>query len=129
MNFYNILIMCLLVACRPLVTTTLNAELFEEQLNKTDNPQLVDVRTLAEYAVEHISGAILIDVRKENFVDQIEQLDRSRPVFVYCRRGIRSLEAATILERNKFHVVYNLEGGIIEWKDKGKRVVFGDFFN
>jgi len=121
--------MCLLVACRPLVTTTLNAELFEEQLNKTDNPQLVDVRTLAEYAVEHISGAILIDVRKENFVDQIEQLDRSRPVFVYCRRGIRSLEAATILERNKFHVVYNLEGGIIEWKDKGKRVVFGDFFN
>ena len=112
-----------MTSCRSFVTTTLNADLFEKTVNQVSEPQLVDVRTFAEYSEEHLPGAILMDVKDTAFYLQIKQLDRERPVFVYCRSGKRSLDAAGILEQNKFKVVYNLEGGIIEWKDKGKPVV------
>jgi len=112
--------------CRSSAITTLEANLFEETLNQTPEPQLVDVRTPAEYAEGHLPGAILIDYGEASFVSLIDQLDRSRPVFVYCRVGRRSLDAATVLEKNKFTVVYNLDGGIIAWKDQGKAVVVSD---
>ena len=115
--------MCFIVSCQSsLVTTTLDADSFEKNVNQITEPQLVDVRTLAEYSEEHLPGAILMDVKDTAFYLQITQLDKERPVFVYCRSGKRSLDAAAILEQNKFKVVYNLKGGIIEWKEKGKDV-------
>ena len=112
---------CLLTACWS-VTTSLESDLFEKEVNQTPEPQLVDVRTLAEYRDGHLQGAILIDIREATFDSLIQQLDRERPVFVYCRSGRRSLEAAKILEKNNFKIVYNLDGGIIAWKEKGKPV-------
>ena len=130
MNTYKLfifmIVVCLAGACRPNVTTTLEPDLFEKTLDLTPDPQLVDVRTPAEYAEGYLPGAILIDIREKTFDSLIQQLDRTRPVFVYCRSGKRSLDAAKILEKNKFKVVYNLGGGIIAWKEKGKPV---DFFN
>ena len=113
-----VLALFFLTACWS-ITTTLESDLFEKTMTQTSEPQLVDVRTLAEYNEGHLRGAILIDIRQANFDSQIQQLDRERPVFVYCRSGKRSLQAATILEKNKFKIVYNLEGGIIAWKNKG----------
>ena len=124
--FIFIVFMFLMNACRSFVTTTLEADLFEKTLDQTPNPQLVDVRTPAEYAEGYLPGAILINFREATFESLIQQLDRSRPVFVYCRSGKRSLDAASVLEKNKFKAVYNLEGGIIAWKDKGKAVVISD---
>jgi len=113
-------------SCRSYVTTTLDSDLFEKTLDQTPDPQLVDVRTHTEFAEGHLPGAILMDIREKTFDSLIQQLDRSRPVFVYCRLGRRSLEAAKILEKNKFKRVYNLDGGIIAWKDRGKAVVISD---
>jgi len=82
------------------------------------------VRTYSEFAQGYLSGAILIDIKEPTTFDSlINQLDRTRPVFVYCRIGKRSMDAAKILEKKKFTKVYNLGGGIIEWKEKGKAVV------
>ena len=114
-------VMIFMTACWS-VTTTLDADLFEKTLNQTPNAQLIDVRTPLEYVEGHLQGAVLINIRDANFDTQIQQLDRERPVFVYCRLGRRSLEAAKILEQNKFKVVYNLDGGIIAWREKGKPV-------
>jgi len=116
----------LTTACQSLVTTTLEADLFEKTLKQTPNPQLVDVRTYSEYAEGHLSESILMDIRKPSFDSLVCQLDRNRPVFVYCRLGRRSLEAARVLEKNKFKLIYNLDGGIVAWEEKGKTVVTGD---
>ncbi len=124
LNFFNFVIaICFTTACQPLVTTTLETDLFEKTLGQMPNPQLIDVRTPKEYAEGYLPGAILMDIKDANFDSQILTLDKTRPVFVYCRSGKRSLEAANVLEKYKFKVVYNLEGGIIAWKDKGKAVV------
>ena len=117
-----LVVICLSNSCRSVVTTTLEVDIFEKTVNKTPEPQLIDVRTPAEYANGHLPGAILIDVKEATFVSLIKELDNSRPVFVYCRSGRRSLEAAKILEKQGFKIVYNLEGGIISWKEKGKAV-------
>jgi len=123
--FYFAVVMSLLITCQaPTATITLDADDFEKMLEQTPNPQLIDVRTLSEYAQGYLSGAILIDVRKPSFESLIQQLDATRPIFVYCRLGRRSLEAAKILEKNKFVTVYNLEGGIVEWNEKGKAIKF-----
>lgn len=118
-----ILAICLLTSCRPLITTSLEASLFEKMLEQTPEPQLVDVRTPKEYSEGYIPGAVLMDIKDTHFNKQILELDVTRPVFVYCRSGKRSMEAAAILEKNKFTVVYNLNGGINAWKAKGKPVV------
>ena len=118
-----VVVVCFAIACRPFITTSLEANLFEKELAQATDPQLVDVRTFAEYSEGHLSGAILIDIKEPTFDSLIDQLDPTRPVFLYCRSGKRSLEAANVLEKKNFKVVYNLEGGIIAWKKSGKTVV------
>lgn len=113
----------LVTACRSFVTTSLESDLFERTMQQTPNAQLVDVRTPEEFNQEHLLNAINIDVKSASFETDIKVLDPTRPVFVYCRSGKRSLQAAAILEKNKFKVVYNLDGGINAWKAKGKPVV------
>jgi rhodanese-related sulfurtransferase len=49
--------------------------------------QLVEVLPPAEYAEEHLPGAVNIPL-KELDADSVVQLDRRRPVAVYCHDGL-----------------------------------------
>ncbi len=81
-----------------------------------DNVQLVDVRTPEEFAEGHIKGAKNINVFNQDFVEEAStELDKSRPVAVYCRSGKRSADAAQKLTEKGFQVT-NLEGGILAWE-------------
>ena len=83
--------------------------------------QLVDVRTPAEFAAGHIPTAKNIDVRGENFDKEADQqLDKSRPVAVYCRSGARSKTAAQALAAKGYRV-YELNKGFMNWN--GPRTV------
>ena len=84
--------------------------------------QLVDVRTPQEYAEGHIKGAVNIDVRSREFLGNIQRLDKTRPVAVYCRSGVRSAAAAQQLLGQGFSVA-DLQGGIMAWQRAGKGVV------
>ena len=59
----------------------------------------------------------------DDFASQVEKLDKTKPVFVYCKRGGRSASAAEILKEKGFTKVYNLDGGITAWIDEGQEVV------
>ena len=64
---------------------------------------LLDVRTPAEFAEGHIDGALNIPVQV--LPQRIDELgDRSRPIVVYCRSGMRSANAAQILGRAGYTV-------------------------
>ena len=85
--------------------------------------QILDCRTAGEYAEGHIDGALLADVKLDSFRETAcGLLDKHAPVAVYCRSGKRSLLACSILLDAGFEEVYNLETGIIGWKEAGKPV-------
>lgn len=99
--------------------TSVSASEFEKEI-KTGSVQLLDVRTPQEYTEGHIDGAINIDVKSDDFQQIAEkELSKESTVFVYCRSGRRSLDAADRLTKLGYYKVVNLKGGIIEWKDNG----------
>ncbi len=112
--------LCVVACNKTSAIMSLNAENFEEKLNQTDAAQLIDVRTPEEFKESRLPDAVNFAVNDENFAQKISQLDKNQPVFLYCRSGKRSIKAAQILEKLGFTTIYNLEGGILEWKEKGK---------
>ncbi|MBQ5843563.1 MAG: rhodanese-like domain-containing protein [Alistipes sp.] len=77
--------------------------------------QLIDSRTPEEFNSGHIPGAININIDDENFRAKVNELDKSRPIAVYCRGGRRSKEAADIMAGCGYDVT-ELSEGIISWK-------------
>ena len=69
---------------------------------------LLDVRTVKEFERGHIEGAINIEL--STLRNNLDQLDRSKPVYVNCRSGQRSYLACRILTQNGFDCS-NLSGG------------------
>jgi rhodanese-related sulfurtransferase len=56
---------------------------------------LIDVRTASEYAAGHVAGAINIPV--DDLPSRLGEIDRGRPIVVYCASGTRSGRAAQTL--------------------------------
>ncbi len=80
---------------------------------------LLDVRTPEEYATEHIAGSVLLDFYSDDFEDELDKLDKSKTYLVYCRSGNRSSQSMPILEDLGFIRVYDMGGGINQWKAEG----------
>ncbi|TDR81940.1 FAD-dependent oxidoreductase [Paludibacterium purpuratum] len=74
-----------------------------------DEVQLVDVRTAEEYRLGTIAGARHIDV--DTLRARLSELDRARPVVVFCQVGLRGYLAYRILKQHGFAQVRNLSGG------------------
>lgn len=97
---------------------TLKATEFSKNISE-GAVQLVDVRTPEEYAEKHLKEAVNINFNDDNFIDKIEKLDKSKPVYVYCLSGGRSSKAAALITSKGFGQVYNLDGGILAWNEAG----------
>ena len=94
---------------------------------------LIDVRTSVEHGfVGHPIGALHVAWKEfpgmqlnQNFVAQVEQIvgDKTRPVLLLCRTGVRSVEAAKALEAAGFqhliNIVQGFEGALDANKHRG----------
>lgn len=112
------LICSLFVSCKGQTNSafqTIDVKTFAEKLKSVENPQLIDVRTPEEFATEKIENAVNVNWNGENFEAQCNKLDKTKPVFVYCKVGGRSAKAATKLAEMGFTTIYNLDGGIMKW--------------
>jgi rhodanese-related sulfurtransferase len=96
---------------------------FEALLAELDAVQLIDVRTPEEYADGHLDGARLMNYHDTDFSQNLETLDKTKPVMVYCALGGRSGKAARKLTELGFQQVYDLDGGITAWRAAGKKTV------
>jgi len=94
-------------------------EVFAEKIKATSNAQILDVRTPEEFASEHIDKARNINWLGDDFVTNVENLDKSKPVFVYCKSGGRSAKASAKLAELGFKTIYELQGGIMKWNAAG----------
>jgi len=83
---------------------------------------LIDVRTDLEFDQGYIPGAININFLSKNFEREVENYDRQRPIYLYCRSGHRSIQAAEKLISMGFQDVYSLNGGMIRWQQAKKPV-------
>jgi len=95
----------------------------EELSLKQEEIVLIDVRTPREFEQGHLENSVNINIADSSFKEEVGKLDRSEPVYVYCKVGGRSAKAASILREMGFEEVYDLEGGIRNWEKSGMKVV------
>jgi rhodanese-related sulfurtransferase len=96
---------------------------FQETLMKEKDPVLLDVRTGKEVVEDKLEGAVHLDYLDYRFLDELEKLDRKKPYFVYCRTGRRSVRTCTLMRNMGFKSIFNLEGGLLAWKEVFKHSV------
>lgn len=94
----------------------LRQEDWVSQLEADPNAVILDVRTEDEWSEGFIPNAIHIDIYKgQGFIYAVEELDKSKNYYVYCKAGGRSQQACEIMNELGFENTYNLAGGILQW--------------
>jgi NADPH-dependent 2,4-dienoyl-CoA reductase/sulfur reductase-like enzyme/rhodanese-related sulfurtransferase len=83
----------------------------QERLSSGEEWQVVDVRSAAEFAAEHLPQARLLPI--DELREHLSELDSTKPTAVYCRVGFRGYLAARILQQHGFTKVYNVSGGLL----------------
>lgn len=84
--------------------------------------QLIDVRTVDEFKEGHLKNAQNICVTDGDFEENVAKLDKDQPVYLYCRSGKRSAKAAEILKDLGFKEIYDMDGGILNWKSENLEI-------
>ena len=73
--------------------------------------------TPEEFEISRIPNSKNIDFyNPQNFMQEIEKLDKGKSYYVYCRTGVRSANSCQLMNELGFKKTYNLVGGIVEWK-------------
>ena len=92
--------------------SNLTQQQWSDRLSSDENALILDVRTDMEFSIN-------IDIYKgQGFIYKIDELDKSKNFYVYCRSGARSAQACNILNNIGIDKAYNLLGGIMEWQGK-----------
>tara|TARA_R110002072_G_scaffold196540_1_gene353931 strand:+ start:189 stop:683 length:495 start_codon:yes stop_codon:yes gene_type:complete len=89
------------------------------------NAILLDAREEKEFNISHLENAICVGYDDFKIKETIAKLpkDKSTKIVVYCSLGIRSETVAHKLIQEGYTNVYNLYGGIFEWKNANFKVV------
>jgi sulfur-carrier protein adenylyltransferase/sulfurtransferase len=87
----------------------------DEKRRRGEPLQLVDVRNPWEHQIAAIEGDTLIPMH--TLAARIQDLDRGKPVVVYCHHGSRSFLATHALRQAGFEA-YSLQGGIDRWTNE-----------
>ena len=92
---------------------TISVDELKELMDTNADFQLVDVREVAEYENANLDGLL---IPLQTIPQNVDKIEKDKQVVVMCRSGRRSANAVQFLEQNGFTEVYNLEGGILDWK-------------
>ena len=94
--------------------TSISQEKAIEMMKSLKDYQIVDVRREEEFREGHIEGAILVPNESIQNEAPKELPRKDQPIFVYCRSGNRSRQAAKKLVALGYTKVYEM-GGIGTW--------------
>ncbi|MDE0562166.1 rhodanese-like domain-containing protein [Exiguobacterium sp. B2(2022)] len=93
--------------------TKIDAETLQ---NKLENEEitLLDVRETSEYKGGHIEGAVNAPLSS---LDANElKYPKDEPIYVICRSGNRSAQAASRLKEAGYTEIYDVSGGMMAWE-------------
>ena len=97
--------------------TNVSVEEFDQLIKDHPEYLLIDARTPEEVAEGKIGNAQTVDYLGEFFDRQVEQLDTTKTILLYCRSGKRSSKAAEVMIEKGFDKIYNLNGGYLAWTE------------
>ncbi len=90
-------------------------DIYKNKISSKD-ALVFDVRTTEEFNLGHIKGSINIDFYDEKlFVNFFQKINKTKPIYIYCRSGNRSKKSSEILKEIGFVKVYDLLGGYKNW--------------
>ncbi len=85
------------------------------------NILVLDARSMEEFKVSHLQNSVFVGY--DDFqLDSMKKISKNAEIIVYCSLGIRSGDIAAKLKKAGFEKVWNLYGGIFQWKNKGYSV-------
>jgi thioredoxin len=119
MKNYSFLILFFLLCSGNLFSQVLEVEPFSSKIAEMPKALLLDVRTSGEFGGGHLPKARNIDFRSTSFEQEIDTLDKSQAVLIYCLSGGRSAQAAELMRAKGFQVT-ELKGGYLKWTTKMK---------
>lgn len=96
----------------------------DELQEEKENVILLDSREEREYKTSHLKGAVYVGYdffNLDSITTQLPQKDSK--IVVYCSLGIRSEDIAEKIKQAGYTNVFNLYGGIFEWKNNNQEVV------
>lgn len=97
---------------------TIDVSTLKNKMESGEALNLVDVREVSEHDEFNIGGILLpLGNIRVGEIDAIEHL-KENEVYLYCRSGNRSGQAALILESMGFTNVTNVVGGMLSWKEQ-----------
>lgn len=103
-------------SCNAEKITQLSPQEYANAVTTDTTAVILDVRRPDEFAAGHLKNALLLDfLNTKAFRQGIEQLDKEKTYYIYCRSGRRSANAATTMQKLGFRVV-EMRGGIEAWK-------------
>lgn len=88
-----------------------DATTFKKMLKANPEIVLLDVRTPEEFAKGSLDNAININYGDPQFNAELNKLDRTKPVMVYCKSGLKSRNTVKALQFKKFAAAYYTEAG------------------
>ncbi len=82
-----------------------------------DNSVIIDVREVEEFTGDPLIGngvkvEGVINIPLLTLRDRLSELDRNKVIYIICRRGVRSYQAAAILKATGFKNVQIIGGGV-----------------
>lgn len=83
--------------------------------------QIIDVRTESEYKNGHIEG--VENIVLTSIENNLDKINKDKPVIVYCQSGARAAIAHSILQKNGFNNIIIYSGGINEWMNTEHELV------
>ena len=87
-------------------------------ISNKEEINMLDVRKKSEYDSEHVVDAENIPLDYVN--DNMAQIDKSKPYYVYCAGGYRSMIFTSILRARGYDNLVDIKGGFKGFKDSGK---------
>lgn len=98
----------------------INGDELQNILKENKDVLILDVRTVSEFSSGHIPTAKNIPVQELS--SKIHTLDAYtyKDIILYCASGARSASASRLLSNNGFNQIYNLTGGISNYKGQLK---------
>lgn len=87
-----------------------------DNIQKSKDTVIVDVRTPHEYSRGFIAGSINIPVSE--LVEKIEREvpDKTKTIYVYCLSGSRSTTAVAVMSKMGYANVFSMKSGLLAWR-------------
>jgi len=110
----------IVVSCSKKVGKDISVVELDKLAKNTKNVVLIDVRDSEKYIKDHIPGSISVPFSKLRKFSK--NLDKRKSIVLITEKGASSYNEADVLMKSGFERVYNLVGGITQWRIWQKQI-------